>query len=437
MNSKIYASLALCLLLVSCAQVSTEWVDLEELSKKLDVNTAFVPYQYSEDGAAAQAAISSRLDYLDAELTKSDTIGNAGPMRTTGTNAVGLAKGIISMWDAGQSVSYCGTYLSVDQNGNPIRLSGRIILPKNKKPNRIMVVSHFTIGSNEEAPSQSFPLEGILASRGLAVIVPDYIGYGVTADYVHPYLCSDVTATNVLDMYQACLPFLKLIDKMPAHDEVILMGYSQGGATTMAVARKVEYEHPEIKLKLILAGGGPYDICVTYDKMIENDFTDYPCAIPMIIQGMNVGHNLGLDYSEFFQKKTLDNMDEWINSKCYTMAEITMLMGTKRLSEIMTQEACNKVSDGMTDLYTAMLDNSISTGYYPSAPLYLFHSIDDNVVPFENAEVLASTIQGYCNMQYNFGHYGNHVSGFLRFLLTSINLLYIGGDVDSKTLLNK
>lgn len=435
MKNRILYIVAACLVLSSCSQVSEKWVNLDEVVAKLDKEKAFVPYSCELDGEKVEIEISSKLSALDAEVELSDTIGDGGVRRTSSTNAVTLAKSVFSNWNSNRSDSYCGTYMTVDKDGNPLRVSGRIIVPRDKRPNRAIVISHYTIGANEEAPSKSFPLEAILASRGLAVIVPDYIGYGVTSHMIHPYLCANLTAQNVLDMYDAAMPFLKAINKEPINKEVILMGYSQGGATTMAVARKIEYERPDIKIRLVLAGGGPYDLCVTYDKMIENDYTDYPCAIPMIIQGMNYGHNLNLDYSQFFQPFLLENMDKWINSKQYAMADITTMMGTKRMSEVMTKEACNKVSDGMTDLYMAMLDNSISASYYPDAPVYLFHSVDDNVVPFENAESLMINIQGICNVQYNFGHYGNHVAGFLRFLMTSINLLYLYDEIDSKTLI--
>lgn len=411
-----------------CYHVQNEWVALDDFSG-LDAATAFVPYSSSVDGADATEQVEEALDRL---TEKPESQPASGPLRTSSINSVGLAKNLFSNWHSDMSRSYCGTYMSVDEDGNPIRLSGRIVVPLNKKVNRIMVVSHYTIGANYEAPSMSFPLEGIFASRGIVVIVPDYIGYGVTADRVHPYLCSSLTARNVVDMYQAALPFLKHIDCMPANDDIILFGYSQGGATTMAVAQHLEYNYHDVKIRLVMAGGGPYDICVTYDKLIENNFTDYPCAIPLIIQGMNIGQHLNLKYEQFFKKETLEHMDDWINSKRYAMAEITELMGTKKLTDIMTEQACNKTSDGMTELYLAMLGNSMTT-YAPRVPVYLFHSMDDNVVPYENAVQMLATVQNDgCNVETNFGHYGGHVQGYLRFLYTAINLMYEHGEIETK-----
>ena len=416
-----------CLALCSCSLSKVEWVDMDSFAS-LDSDKDFIPYSTSvsrmDEAAICNAAIvggGSVGDYLESESSQT---------KTSQTDGSTLVKGLLSCWGSSKIRSYCGTYKSIDQNGKDIRLSGRIILPADGKVSRIMVVSHYTIGSNAEAPSSEVPLEALYATRGLAVIEPDYIGYGVTADRVHPYLCAKLTARNVVDMYIAALPFLKKIGCNPRYDDIFLLGYSQGGATTMSVAHELEWNHPEVKIRLAMCGGGPYDVCATYDALIDNDFTDYPCAIPMIVQGFNVGTGLSLDYSDFFLPEMLENMDEWLNSKKYTMAEITAMMGTKRLSDIMTEKARNKSEDLMTDLYKAMLDNSVTSFPTPECPIYLFHSYDDNVVPYINA--ISETIQleaTTSNVIYNTGHYGNHVAGCLRFLLCCLDLMETHGDL--------
>lgn len=39
------------------------------------------------------------------------------------------------------------------------------------------------------------------------------------------------------------------------------------------------------------------------------------CAIPMIIQGLDYGNDLNLNYNDFFLPRMVENLDEWINSK--------------------------------------------------------------------------------------------------------------------------
>ena len=67
----------------------------------------------------------------------------------------------------------------------------------------------------------------------------------------------------------------------------------------------------------------------------------------------------------------VENLDEWINSKKYTMQDITDMIGSKKISSILTEEAMNKTAESMTELYRAMLDNSAVYGSVPNFPIYL------------------------------------------------------------------
>ncbi len=423
-NALKFALLSVIMFLTACSRTSEEWVNLEDYSN-LDPATSFIPF------AGTNTLNNSNI--ADCKLPGGSTFRQVvdeeeQSTRTTSTYATSIARNFLSMWNSSKIRSFSGSYMSTDHNGNPIRLSGRIILPSDGKVSRIMVVSHFTMGANYEAPSNELPIESMFAPYGLAIIEPDYIGYGITSNMIHPYLCAGVTARNVVDMYLAALPFLEAIGCEPEYDDIFLLGFSQGGAVTMSVAHEFIKYHKDVTIRLIMAGGGPYDVCATYDTLIENDYTEYPCAIPMIIQGMDYGMNLGLDYSLYFKPRMVENLDEWINSKKYTMANITNLMGSKYISSIMTDAARDKSSKIMTSLYRAMVDNSVVNETPVSRPLFLFHSIDDQVVPICNAYSLAEEMVGL-NVIYNFGHYGSHTNACLRFMFSCIDLLKQHGDI--------
>ena len=418
---KTLAIIALLIGLASCQEAPVEWVDLADYGD-LDPMTSFIPYGAGVENNLDEQTLSACPLPGDEEATS----------RTTSVPVLTLIKRMLSTINHTKVRSYNGTYYSLDQYGERVKLSGRIILPSDGKVSRIMVASHFTIGRYDEAPTMSMPLECLFAARGIAVIAPDYIGYGVTSEFIHPYLVEQLTAKNVVDMYFSALPFLKHIGCMPEHDDIFLFGYSQGGATTLSVQNHFETNYPDVKIRLNMAGSGPYDIAKTYDVLIARDETSFPCAIPMIIQGLDVGCHLNLDYNHFFFPFVIDNIDLWINSKQFSMGQITRMMGTKKISDVLTPEARNKLADGTIELYKCMLENSIAYRFYPKYPVYLFHSFEDDVVPFENAEVLRSRLAmvgGNCNITYNFGNYGNHTMGFLRFLTATMTLLDEHGDI--------
>lgn len=436
------AMAALALSSASCIMSKVTPVNLNDYhfdKTKLNPKTCFIPSGVMQYDQLSDDDINAMLLPDGGTVKEALAAAEAEDTKTTSTNMTALMKGIFSMWKCAEIVSYAGTYYSVDQYGDSVLLSGRIILPAKGKISRIMIVNHFTIGANAEAPSQSLPLECIYASRGIAVIEPDYLGYGASRNHKHPYLCSQLTARNVMDMYWASLPFLKGKDGLNLNienDDIFIWGFSQGGAVAMSLLKYIQNppksdpraaDYSNLSVRLTMCGSGPYDICATYDTIIANDYSDYPCAIPMIIQGMKEGMKLDeLDMADFIKKM---EVVDWMNSKDYTMQQITAMLGSKYIHDVMTEKAMNKANETMTDLYRVMMENSLIQGWLPYRPIYLFHSIDDNVVPYVNAMNFQAQFIGISNVQYNFGHYGNHVLSCLRFMYATVNLMYEHGDI--------
>ena len=331
------------------------------------------------------------------------------------TNGVALVRELLGSLNTRSQLHYAGTYEGHDVDGKPLTLSGKVLLPASGPIKNMLLVSHFTIGSNEECPSESFPLEGILASLGYAVVMPDYIGYGITQDRVHPYMHVNSTAQSVVDMALAVKPFLAHIGRKPVSDKVILLGYSQGGSTTVAVMDIIQamYED-QLPIKKVYAGGGPYDLAATFDISMLEDLTGIPCAIPMIVQGLNVGDNLGLNMADFFKPVLLEHYQEWINSKKYTVHEINALMNAKAVSDLMTDTARDKTNPQTSKFYKALLLNSVLL-HQPQHPIYIFHSREDKTVPFVNATKAQEYFWGK-DVVCDFGPYGSHGTAAIRFV---------------------
>ncbi|MBO6168368.1 MAG: alpha/beta hydrolase [Bacteroidales bacterium] len=336
--------------------------------------------------------------------------------KTAHTSGISIARDMLGSLSSNKVVSISGTYTGHDIDGSPLTQSGKLLLPASGPVKNLIIVSHFTIGANTEAPSETFPFEGIFASKGYAVAIADYIGFGVTAKRIHPYMHTHSTAESVVDMALAVKPYLEHIGRAPENQEVILFGYSQGGSTTMAVMEMLQREHADVfPIKKTYAGGGPYDLAATFDFSMAEDKTGIPCAIPMIVQGVSEGEMLGLKMEDFFKPNLLANYDEWINSKKYTVKEINQLINSRSLHEIMTDEGRDKTSASTARLYKAMMVNSV-LNFRPTSPVYMFHSLDDTTVPFINASRAEEYLKGN-NIEFDFGHYGIHSMGFLRFII--------------------
>ncbi len=415
----------LLLLLTGCHNSDVQYVDFTDLA--MAENATFrVTAQKTTD----LSELSNDAEWLAlwgmADTTimdKPTAAGITGPQRASSTTLAGIMQELLDFSKSTKAIELSGLYKSIDVDGQPTILSGKVILPAKGPIKRYILVSHYTIASNKEAPSNIFSLEGLLVKLGYALIIPDYIGYGVTADKVHPYLVMELTATNVLDMYYAVVPFLEKAGCAPEHDDIYLMGYSQGGATTMAVQHAIEHHDKPIKIRRVFAGGGPYDIKYTYDQFVETNWASYPCAVPIMMQGMVVGNKLDLDMSKMMQPFIYENLDAWVNSKLYTAGQINTLLGSHVTSDLLTEIGMDRTSKEVSELYKAMVNNSILTySWTPKAPVFMFHSMDDDVVPFENA-MRAKSKWKNANIQYSFGHFGNHQMGCVRFIYTVQTLL--------------
>lgn len=399
---KLKFSLLLCLGLVACQHPAVEYLDFDTF-KVYSVQTADV---FMEDGS-----LNPDIKFMeDGNLDEPET-------KVAKTEAATLVRDILGVSGSNTLLHIAGIYKGHDVDKSPIELSGKLILPESGPIKNLVLVSHYTIGANYECPSETFPLEAIIASKGYAVVIADYIGFGITANRIHPYMHTESTARSVVDMALAVKPYLKHINREPESEEVILFGYSQGGSTTMAVMDMLqdEYAH-ELPIKHVYAGGGPYDLAATFDYSMEVGVTGIPCAIPMIVQGVNVGERLDLDMDVFFEKNLLDHYDEWINSKKYTVKEINQRIGTNDLRDIMTPAGRDRSQGETAILYKALLKNS-TLNFYPRSPIYLFHSRQDQTVPFVNAVRAEAHFKGY-DIHYDFGDYGVHAMGAVRFVLT-------------------
>ena len=397
MKKLIYICLA-AMLLTTCRKPEIEIVDFDTFH--------VTSVKYSDvivDGA------------LNPEIRTME-IGDDDGSKVASIAMANLVENMLETMKSNQVIQVAGTYTGHDIDGSPITLSGKVLLPAKGTIKNMIIVSHWTIGSNRECPSESFQLEGILAAKGYAVVMADYIGYGVTANRIHPYMHIESTSRSVVDMALAVKPYLSAIDRKPESDEVILVGYSQGGSTTLGVMKILQDEFPnELPIKEVYAGGGPYDLAATFDITMLEDKTGIPCAIPMIVQGVNEGDNLGLNLSDFFKPILMEHLDDWINSKQYSVGEINVLLNATAVSDLMTDEGRDKSSPQTAKLYRTLMWNSILL-FTPRSPVYIFHSMDDNTVPFVNALKAEEYFKGK-NVTYDFDHYGNHQSGAVKFIL--------------------
>lgn len=305
------------------------------------------------------------------------------------------------------------------------------------------------------------------------VIIPDYQGYGATHGEVHPYLSQDITARQVLDGVRAGKAFYEQHLKHNLEDDwkSLSTGYSQGGSVAMAVHRYIEKNNlaSEFRFAGSVCGSGPYDPIATLQKYVDEDKAYMPVAAVMIVHSMcNTNPRLmGKYYVEDFltdacinsdivnliKSKTLDtdklndallehsvkyNEDDKTSLCMYrksgknyypyrkdTKDKHSWDTGAKSsyvvLSDCLRPEVINWMKgekdpahkDKMEAFIGALSDNVLYKDWYPARPILLFHTTEDEVVPFENYQ---SCLDNWKNSP--------HVKGIKFFGITKYHVAY-------------
>lgn len=311
-------------------------------------------------------------------------------------------------------VTFPVAYWSTDPQGDSLLVSGRVYLPKQRHLNGIMIACHYTITSNMEAPSNMLSMESLFAMKGYAVIMPDYVGYGLSRDKLHPYLHWRSAAQTAVDLLN-CMPELLEYYGYSYPIDVVVTGYSQGGAVALGVTRMLEELDSMWIVRKLYAGAGPYDPAGTYLYSMKRNEMGIPAAIPLIVMGLSDAYDLEFELEDFFLEPLLSNYEEWVLSKEYTVGDINYLMGSTVMTELMTEEALDMDSPLADMLYEVLLWNS-NVGYDLRSPAYFLHSIDDEVVPILNTINLQEQMPDESGKTYNYDHYGSHMEASVPFM---------------------
>ena len=406
---RLIAAVLLVWALAACSHDNMEYgVDFSQLPTN---GLSFVPYHEQ-----------------DYDLSSSPLAAPPSRRDASSIDGVALLRGMTEGLTAGTVHQVSGTYRSVDSHGKPMTLSGAVYYPQNRALKGIIVSSHYTVGADFEVPSNTCFMDAWLATKGYALVMPDYMGYGASADSVHPYMQADLTAHHILDMALAVRTFFAARNITILDPDIILTGYSQGAHASVHAMRMLEdpqqypeYANTKLHVSRCCVGGGPYFISSFFQRCVHNNYIGIPCSVPLLLLGMNVGRTGDdvFDPAFFFAPRTLENYHDWILSKRYSVDQLNNLIGTSRLDQILTNGACDLGNSETARFYYTLLKHDIPYDFVPKAPMLIFHSTGDDVVPIYNAYRLQQQLEANkaADVTYDFGDYGVHGMAYARFLL--------------------
>jgi len=287
-------------------------------------------------------------------------------------------------------------YPSVDPYGNPVTLSGSIVVgdeveTDGKQASGMVLYNHFTVFQKDQCPSLG-DLGIILKVVGskLIAVAPDYYGFGVTGDKNQAYCMSRTNAQSSVDALLAARQLLK--EKgYTWGDYLFNLGYSEGGQTAMGVVRLVAEKYPDIKITHTVAGAGPYDIGETYRQLVSSGETSMPSTVISTLLAYNEYYKLGVNNSEMFLEPTLSNIPVYLLSKEYKRDELEGKLASTKIAEWINPTLLDFKSSLSMKFMEVFEKENLAKGWKPrgNERISMVHNTLDACVPYANTLQMA------------------------------------------------
>lgn len=334
------------------------------------------------------------------------------------------------------------SYKTIDPFGNSVIATGAFFYPKDLTPNGVVEVPPIALMRDSEAPSlyleqKKFSFESVPCMLGYITINPDFVGVRNTEDWPRPYLIAENAGVAAFHMRKAVEEYLLLTENYRLDNRSIILGYSLGGSTSMAMAWYYQ-DHPTgIKVDKVITGGGVYDGIEAFRAYSRTERNDYQ-SIPMVIIGLDKFYNLHLDYSRVFTNGVENPVNSpdpeeggdgyvwWFSGK-RSLTSIIQRWGSD-LRNYMHPDFFNpELSNEFLKLRGPLEMNSIVYNYTPGplTEIYLIHSAQDNLIPVECSDLLYREYKKRgCAITYK-RITGDHFDAGFQFIATSMFYLLI------------
>lgn len=274
------------------------------------------------------------------------------------------------------------TYKTKNVAGEEIIASGVVIVPSTSGALPLFSYQHGTLFTYAEAPSrystgiETKGLATIIASAGYAVSVPDYLGYGASESYPHPYEHAKTLGSASFDMLMATKEFLD-DNSIALSDKLFITGYSEGGNATMALHQYIE-ENSDLVITMSAPASGAYNkTAFAKDILQRNEDLDFLPRFMWVFDAYNWIYDLNRSWSDFVNEPYASTLDAVIDP--FKLADAAISHNPQTLFKTSTIDGVINGTD--TDLLAALADND-NFDWIPEYPITLYYgTADDYVFP--------------------------------------------------------
>ncbi len=288
-------------------------------------------------------------------------------------------------------------YETIGSDGLPDVASGLMLYPLGLS-NELPLHAHFHGTTTRDAvPSTldgGYELGLVYAGKGHFVIMPDYIGMGVSRGF-HPYVHRETQATAGLDMAFAAQEYVDSREDIALSQILTIAGYSQGGHAAMSFQQLIENQYAD-QFDLIASTpmSGPYDLSGQFkDFIFSNNEYFYPGYILYQLIGYNIVYgslyeNLGDILKEPYLEPAESFASTGTNLGSLQNELIDLLVENEGQSIPIKMFKDEYIFGFMEDndhpLNVALGDND-TYNFTAQAPTRIIYCTADDQVPFKNS----------------------------------------------------
>jgi pimeloyl-ACP methyl ester carboxylesterase len=283
--------------------------------------------------------------------------------------------------------------------GESVLASGLVCLPQSQDSFPIISFQNGTNTLKSACPSENptnyyYTMMEYMSGNGYIIAFPDYIGFGASAQFLHPYYDKETTDRAVIDMIRACHEMLDEKDiQVKFSGEHFLMGYSQGGWATLSGLKNIETNYKtSIPVTATSCGAGAYDMTAMSTYVLAQEVFPGPLYLPYFIYSQQLLGAHTDPLSNFFNEPYASRIPELFNGM-YSNTQVD----TQLNDSISVLLKSNMITDFVSgadfaQLRSLLIKNSV-TAWSPASKINFYHgSADLNVPPVQSQIIYDSFI---------------------------------------------
>jgi uncharacterized protein YjdB/pimeloyl-ACP methyl ester carboxylesterase len=288
---------------------------------------------------------------------------------------------------------------------NTIKVSGLLVIPDDmSEQTPVIVYNHGTMHRNEAPSFYTTSSNAYIdvrfcclcaASFKCAVLIPDYIGHGISTSVMHPYVHAESLGQAGLDIIRAYSDYTKTtLDAVPANNNVVIFGYSEGGYTSVALHKKIQETAPDINVVKTYAGAGPYDVDYFVTEMLQqnHDLPEHSISSYLWVLATYKEYS---GYSKPYDEIFSDADNAILRNNNYSLGYLAYYSINRNPQKLFRQEFREDILAGNDTQFSEILKENTLVDFVPSDSLILFHSEADTWVYVSN------TVNAYNTMRSN------------------------------------